>query len=281
MAIKTDGTLWGWADNSYGQSDGSASGVGRSWLEKPYQILDRVTHVVAGHCATMAIRDDNTLWSWGLNIEGQLGNGTTTKGILWQPATPPTQILDNVAAVVLDYNNGLAVKTDGTLWSWGINDYGQVGDNTTEHKLSPVKILDSVKLPEATAAGAPTTAAGAPITSATIKVTIDAAEVKFDQPPIIKDSRTLVPLRAIFEALGAQVDWDGDTQTVTAVNGDITVSLTIGSDVLIRNGQSIKLDVPAQLANGRTLVPARAVAESFDAKVEWDAPTNTVKIQTR
>ncbi len=111
-----------------------------------------------------------------------------------------------------------------------------------------------------------------------ISVTINGNQVWFDQPPVIENDRTLVPLRAIFEALGATVDWNENTQTVTAVNGDVTISLTIGSDILYVNDSSVILDVPAQLQGGRTLVPVRAVAESFNCMVDWDELSQTVII---
>jgi len=122
------------------------------------------------------------------------------------------------------------------------------------------------------------TPAPAPAPAQDIKVIVNGVTLTFDQPPVIENGRTLVPLRAIFEALGATVDWNQSTQTVTAVKDDITISLTIGSSILTRNGQNITLDVPAQLVGGRTLVPARAVAESFGAEVGWDQPTRTVTI---
>ncbi|OPZ92173.1 MAG: hypothetical protein BWY74_01713 [Firmicutes bacterium ADurb.Bin419] len=111
-----------------------------------------------------------------------------------------------------------------------------------------------------------------------IKVLIDGVQVKFDQPPVIQDGRTLVPLRAIFEAMDATVTWDAETRTVTSIKIDTTIVLKIGNNVMTKNGSDITLDVPAQILNGRTLVPARAVAESFGAKVDWDAKTRTVII---
>ena len=89
-----------------------------------------------------------------------------------------------------------------------------------------------------------------------------------------------MPLRAIFEALGATVDWNDSTQAVTAERWEISIYLSIGSNVLIKNGERITLDVPAQLVGGRTLVPVRAVAESFGAMVDWDDSTQTVIIET-
>ena len=111
-----------------------------------------------------------------------------------------------------------------------------------------------------------------------IRVVVGSTPVVFDQPPIIADGRTLVPLRAIFEAMGAEVDFDQSTQTVTAVRGDVSISLRIGSNTLVRNGVDIRLDVPAQIVGGRTLVPVRAIAESFGADVVWDQATRTVTV---
>ncbi|WP_235832661.1 stalk domain-containing protein [Acetivibrio mesophilus] len=111
-----------------------------------------------------------------------------------------------------------------------------------------------------------------------IKVLLDGKRIRFDQPPIIQDGRTLVPLRAIFEAMEATVEWDDKTKTVTAKKGDTTVVMVIGNKTMTKNGEKIVLDVPPQIVNGRTLVPARAVAESFGAKVDWDGNTRTVII---
>ncbi len=111
-----------------------------------------------------------------------------------------------------------------------------------------------------------------------IKATVDGVEVKFDQKPIMKDGRTLVPMRAIFEAMGAEVEWNNDTQTITGTRGDIVVEMTLGNKVMTVNGENIKLDVAPQIINGRTVVPVRAVAESFDSNVKWDSSTNTVGI---
>ena len=111
-----------------------------------------------------------------------------------------------------------------------------------------------------------------------ISVNLNGAPIAFDQPPIIQDGRTLVPLRAIFEAMGADVAWDSNTQTVTASRGTDVITLSIGSNTLYKNNEAVTLDVPAQIMNDRTLVPARAVAESFGATVEWDGNTQTVMI---
>ncbi|MDD4690615.1 MAG: copper amine oxidase N-terminal domain-containing protein [Eubacteriales bacterium] len=119
-----------------------------------------------------------------------------------------------------------------------------------------------------------------PIASAQelVIVELNGAELDFDVPAQIMNDRTLVPLRGIFEALGATVEWDDTTQTVTAYRGDKTISLQIGSKSLFVNKDEKVLDVPAQLVDGRTLVPARAVAESLGAKIDWDDSAHTVLI---
>lgn len=114
--------------------------------------------------------------------------------------------------------------------------------------------------------------------SSNISVTVNGSAVTFDQPPIMANDRTLVPLRAIFEALGATVDWNGDTQTVTSTRGNTTVSLAIGSNIMTKNSISYELDVPAQIVGERTLVPVRAIAEAFGSAVDWNGETQTVII---
>ncbi len=113
-----------------------------------------------------------------------------------------------------------------------------------------------------------------------ISVVYNGENVEFDQQPVIKNDRTLVPLRAIFELLGADVSWDGETQTVTAVKGKTTISLMIGDYAMFKNGESILLDAPGMVINDRTLVPVRAVSEALDCGVEWDESTKTVTIIT-
>jgi len=118
-----------------------------------------------------------------------------------------------------------------------------------------------------------------PAVSATpISVYLDGTPLTFDVPPQTIDGRILVPLRAIFEALGAGVDWNEATRVITATKDGTTVVLTIGSNTATVNGQSVTLDVPPQVIDGRTLVPLRFVAESFGVTVDWDGSTRTVTI---
>lgn len=106
-------------------------------------------------------------------------------------------------------------------------------------------------------------------------------KIKFDQIPVIENGRTLVPLRAIFEKIGATVEWDGGTQTVTASKGDTKISLTIDNPAASKNNETITLDVPAKIINGRTLVPVRFIADCFGVDVGWDEVMKKVTLETK
>ena len=116
--------------------------------------------------------------------------------------------------------------------------------------------------------------------SFSIPVMINGSELDCDQPAVIRNSRTLVPLRAILEALGATVEWNGATQTVTAVKGNTTVQMRLNSKTMTKNGQTIALDVPPQIIADRTMVPVRAIADAFDYNVYWDSTNRVVEINS-
>ncbi len=113
-----------------------------------------------------------------------------------------------------------------------------------------------------------------------IRVFLRTTEIAFDVPPQIINSRTMVPLRAIFEALGASVEWNGETQTVTSMRNSTIVQLTIGSPTMYVNYAPVALDSPACIVNSRTLVPVRAISEAFGISVEWDGANRIVTLGT-
>ncbi len=113
-----------------------------------------------------------------------------------------------------------------------------------------------------------------------IKVFVDGVQVVFDQPPVIIDGRTLVPVRAIFNALGAEVEWIAETRTVVSKKDGSVVEMTIGENVFYVDGVAKVLDVPAQIINDRTLVPVRAISEAYFCDVEWSGAARTVYILT-
>ena len=113
-----------------------------------------------------------------------------------------------------------------------------------------------------------------------ISVFVNGNKLSFDVPPQIVNGRTMVPLRAIFESLGATVQWLEATRSVKATLGGKTVNLAIDSSTMYVNESAITLDAPAFVTGGRTLVPARAISEAFGATVGWNGESRTVTITT-
>jgi alpha-tubulin suppressor-like RCC1 family protein len=114
-----------------------------------------------------------------------------------------------------------------------------------------------------------------------IRFEINHVPYRFEAPAIIKDGYTLVPLRGIFEALQANVKWDGATQTVSAEKDGHEITLKIGSKTATVDGKQVKLDVEAQLVGSYTMVPVRFVAEALDTVVLWDNATRLITISDK
>jgi len=134
--IKSDGTLWTWGSNAIYQL-----GTSIIWaIHSPVQTLAGGSNwkmVSAGNYFAAAIKTDGTLWAWGYNGDGQLGDSTTTSNM------SPKQTLaggSNWTKLTCGDSFITAIKTDGTLWSWGSNSYGQLGDGTRTHRSSPIQI---------------------------------------------------------------------------------------------------------------------------------------------
>ncbi|MDB5106241.1 MAG: repeat-containing protein [Fibrobacteres bacterium] len=123
LALRSDGRVWAWGSNSSYQL--GITQVGQRANAMPVPQLEDVTGISAGSVHSLALKSDGTVWAWGASYEGQAGDG--------QPAgfrTAPVKVLGlaNVAAIVSGYGHNLALKRDGTVWTWGLNDFGQLGD---------------------------------------------------------------------------------------------------------------------------------------------------------
>ena len=116
--------------------------------------------------------------------------------------------------------------------------------------------------------------------SGEIKVSIDGEYVDFDVNPQIVNERTMVPFHAIFEALGAEVDWENDTRTAIGIKNDKVVKAQINNKTMYVDDVTKAMDIAPMIVGGRTLVPARFIAEAFGCKVDWDGYSRTVYITT-
>jgi alpha-tubulin suppressor-like RCC1 family protein len=134
LAVKSDGTLWGWGLNLYGEL---GLGSTKNQLE-PQKITDNVVSVSTGSRHSIILKADGIVYTSGANDYGQLGSGDKKNSSTFK------QVLSNSVEIAAGETTSFAVKSDGTLWAWGDNQYGMLGDGTTTHKYEPVVIMDSV-----------------------------------------------------------------------------------------------------------------------------------------
>ncbi len=135
VGLKANGTIWAWGINNNGQM---GNGVTGSNILVPTQVgsVNTWISISAGGDHVLALKSDGTLWAWGLNSSGQLGDGTATARY------SPTQIGSDDKWVTISAGNAhsTAIKSDGTLWAWGYNFYGLLGDGTNTNKNTPTQI---------------------------------------------------------------------------------------------------------------------------------------------
>lgn len=113
-----------------------------------------------------------------------------------------------------------------------------------------------------------------------ISLYIDGKNIVAEQPPVLIDGSTLVPMRMIFEQLGAEVTWDSATQSATAIKSKDAIALHIGETSVVKNGKPLSLEVAPRLINGHTMVPVRFVSEALGASVSWNESTRAVSVHS-
>jgi alpha-tubulin suppressor-like RCC1 family protein len=126
LALKNDGSVWSWGDNLGGQL-GNGTSILKSNVPVQVSSLTGVIAIAAGAYHSLALKNDGTVWAWGDNGFGQLGNGTNIV-----KSNVPVQVssLTGVIAIAAGAYHSLALKNDGTVWAWGYNNYGQLGNGS-------------------------------------------------------------------------------------------------------------------------------------------------------
>lgn len=124
-----------------------------------------------------------------------------------------------------------------------------------------------------------TTGWAASVHAQDINVSLNGNIVAFtNQRPVISDGRTLIPLRGVFDEMGYSIAWNGSTKTVTLTKDNSVIVINIGESRYFLNGTEHAIDVPAQIINGSTMLPLRAIADATGAEVLWDADTKLATI---
>ncbi len=308
FAIKRDGTLWAWGQNEDGQLGNVLNATVQTGdLPTPTKVAEDVSFVSSNTRTNYAIKTDGSLWVWGINTYGQVGNGSTKTTFL------PVKVLDSVKYVQSEGNTSYAIKKDGTLWGWGLNDQGQLGIGSTANSSTPVKILDSVK-----DINSSTSTAYALKTDGTLyawgsnqtgqiangkvnenilkptKVFKEAQSGNYSDQlkvvyngeirslsPILKKGTSYISARKlVVETLGGEIGWIPERSlTKVVINGD---ELLFGSNssTYYFNGQKKTLSKSPGtfVQNGSTYVPLRFICEAFGMNVKFDSATNTAYI---
>ena len=252
VGVKADGTVVATGDNSYGQCDV------QDWTD--------IVSVSAGDWFTLGLKKDGTVVAVGKNDDGQCNVGD------WQDITMISAGRDH--SVGLKSDGTVVAIGNGNYWQRDVDEWSDITyiaavDNGTAAIKNDEQFYNYL-IHE--------------MEKDSITVTLNGKKIIFDPVlcslPIMENDRVLVPMRPMFEALGAVVEFDEETQTVSATKDDISISLQIGSNILYKNGEEIPLDVPAKILNRRwTMVPVRAISESFGATVDWNEGEKTVIIQ--
>lgn len=135
--VRSDGSVWSQGNNFFGQL-GDGTREDRQIYVKSSSLIDSVTGVAAGSYHALALKEDGSVWVWGRNNHGQLGNNSN------DPLEVPVQIISDVSQIAAGYDHSLVLKEDGTVWAWGRNDYGQLGLGDLDDRLTPVEVITGI-----------------------------------------------------------------------------------------------------------------------------------------
>lgn len=318
IALKSDGTVWTWGSNVNYYNSLKFTSV-HSWgdlpqlssvsaSKAPLQVggLSDVEAVAAGNNHYIALKKDGSVWTWGNGDMGQLGDGIYLKKgeydlikneiktkLEHNVKVYPQQVKDvgNIIYVSTGENVSYAIKNDGTLWDWGDSYSSKLGNPRSVNNNNPGQVLElNLIVSTPTATSTPTPAATpTPTPGIEIILQIDNPIMKtwgIDKEldpgrgtkPMIVNNRTLLPIRALVEALGGTVDWNDSEKKVTVNLGQNNIELWIDSKDTKINGEQKSIEVAPQIINGRTMIPLRYVIENIGYKVQWNADDKTIVI---
>jgi alpha-tubulin suppressor-like RCC1 family protein len=146
LAVKSDGSIWGWSMNWNGQmGNGTITPTGPQVLNpvmvsnsQPGHVVNNPLQVSCGYTYGVALLTNGAVWVWGTGFHGELGAGTNTRSLI------PIQVpgVSNITAISSGWKHTLALKSDGSVWAWGLNDHGELGDGTAVSRSNAVQVLN-------------------------------------------------------------------------------------------------------------------------------------------
>mgnify|MGYP006285622503 CR=1 FL=1 len=286
VAQKSDGQLWIWGRDTYSDTIYKVDGIynikeisfsfervllltndGTVWKEKRsgdseeviFEKVEELNNIVDMTCMSyytnVFLRNDGTITFYGIDL----------------PFNDPLQKLEKNDSLYISYpfisdvvdiasgsEHVLALKNDGTVWSFGSNEYGQLGieDNGSEPLPVDVRqfyITMAVNSPQM-------------IFNGQVKDIYPGEETT----PVIVNSRTLIPIRSLIENIGGEVGWNGDEKKVTIYHNEKSIELWINSNTSVVNGVQMEMDVAPLIINSRTMLPLRFIIENLGFNVDWD-----------
>lgn len=317
-ALKSDGTVWTWGDNTYGQA---GDGTTQDYKKTPVQVsnLSDVTEIAAGSFHTVALKSNTTVWAWGDNRQGQLGSDDFDEN------STPVIISDVSESLTIDAGGEytVALRKNGTLWSWGYNKNKELADGSLAVNKKPSQ-MSNVKYTPIIGAFGQQAAAGSSVQTVKyastggrhIQGSLDAGGVwiwhgneyntlpgeetsislDIGQPnmsvngiakeidpgkgtaPVIQNDRTLLPIRALAETIGGTVNWNDSENKVVIRTHTKLLELHINSKNATVNGQPTLMDVAPCIINDRTMLPLRFVAENLGWKIDWNDAKEEITI---
>ncbi|PWW05234.1 alpha-tubulin suppressor-like RCC1 family protein [Paenibacillus cellulosilyticus] len=284
-ALESDGRIWAWGldHNIDGSNKVTRKPEQLDMAPEPMQ-SNEFGAIAVGSTYGTALAFNGTVWMW--------------KNASWAgPEAFATNELFQVKGLkdVVSIANFAAVKSDGTVWTWVVNDKPEElkqvtgikdAKAITESNNNYYVLLGDGRVMAWGSNGLGQTGLGVPdmtireprVIPASIKVYLDGKEVVGDTPPLLVQGSTYVALRGVLDQMGITLTWDQPTRSVIAKLGETKVVLDSVKGTTTVNGKAIDTKLKPIIVNGRTFVPLRLISEAFGSKVVWDAAANAVRI---
>lgn len=297
VALKADGSVWAWGRGDFGQL-GNGTMVDSS-VPAPVTGLANVSAIAAGYSDSVALLSDGTVWAWGDNGYSELGNGVTCPQLGLCDSPIPVQVsnLSNITAIAsggADCSHTVAIRSDGTIWAWGYNGDGELGNGTTDRTTVPVQVSGLTNV-EAVAGAAEHSLAlvGNPNTSLTLStasvsvaqtvVITGASFAAHDTVKLYWDTTITAPLTTTVATANSSLVTQVRVPLTTAGRHNIlAVDQTTGKSAYaaVRVKPLLALGPYAGPAGSTTVVRGAGFSAGEPIQLYWDQPQQLVGVAT-